>query len=203
VFGTKGKNGLSIVVLKSLGLILLAARTVAAIPAVSVSASSAVLRELVAFMLCVFPFVCCVPEIKKETILFAKQAKSRRRVKYWEIIADNLKKPDGVGAACEPWIPTAEHFCECPELIVKGKRISRPPHHDCVPLIRSLPASVQRSTSVLFSFVLFLVDHGRIICHPAIKNVNCRILSDGTIIRQPACVFSSNKLRFLLHSIMK
>jgi hypothetical protein len=43
-------------------------------------------------MLCVFPFVCCVPEIKKETILFAKQAISRRRVKYWEIIADNLSK---------------------------------------------------------------------------------------------------------------
>jgi hypothetical protein len=58
-------------------------------------------------------------------------------------------------------------------LIVKGKRISRPPHHDYehgFPLIRSLRASAQRSTSVLFSFVLFLVDHGRIVCRPAIKN---------------------------------
>src|SRR5882762_11684682 len=70
-------------------------------------------------------------------------------------------------------------------LIVKGKRIScpphyappnndyDPPHHDYehgFPLIRSLRASAHRSTSVLFSFVLFLVDHRRIICHPAIKN---------------------------------
>jgi hypothetical protein len=46
------------------------------------------------------------------------------------------------------------------ELIVKGKRISCPPHHDCeyaFPLIRSLRASGQRSTSVLFSFVLPLL----------------------------------------------
>jgi hypothetical protein len=57
-------------------------------------------------------------------------------------------------------------------LIVKGKRIScpphyappnndyDPPHHDCehgFPLIRSLRASAQRSTSVLFSFVLSLL----------------------------------------------
>jgi hypothetical protein len=45
-------------------------------------------------------------------------------------------------------------------LIVKGKRISRPPHHDYehgFPLIRSLRASAQRSTSVLFSFVLSLL----------------------------------------------
>jgi len=56
-------------------------------------------------------------------------------------------------------------------LIVKGKRIScppqygppnndyDPPHHDRehgFPLIRSLRASTQRSTSVLFSFVLSL-----------------------------------------------
>src|SRR5205085_11610120 len=62
-------------------------------------------------------------------------------------------------------------------LIVKGKRIScpphyappnndyDPPHHDYehgFPLIRSLRASAQRSTSVLFSFVLSLLDHGRI-----------------------------------------
>src|SRR5438874_8752520 len=57
-------------------------------------------------------------------------------------------------------------------LIVKGKRIScpphyappnndyDPPHHDCehgFPLIRSLRASTQRSTAVLFSFVLSLL----------------------------------------------
>ena len=57
-------------------------------------------------------------------------------------------------------------------LIVKGKRIScpphyappnndyDPPHHDYehgFPLIRSLRASAQRSISVLFSFVLFLL----------------------------------------------
>src|SRR5678815_5936529 len=57
-------------------------------------------------------------------------------------------------------------------LIVKGKRIScpphyappnndyDPPHHDYehgFPLIRSLRASIQRSTSVLFSFVLSLL----------------------------------------------
>ena len=45
-------------------------------------------------------------------------------------------------------------------LIVKGKRISCPPHHDYehgFPLIRSLRASGQRSTSVLFSFVLSLL----------------------------------------------
>ena len=43
---------------------------------------------------------------------------------------------------------------------VKGKRISCPPHYDYehgFPLIRSLPASTQRSTSVLFSFVLSLL----------------------------------------------
>jgi hypothetical protein len=55
VFGTKGKNGLSIVVPKSSGLIL-SPRTVAAIPAVSVSASSAVLSEFVAFMMGFAPF---------------------------------------------------------------------------------------------------------------------------------------------------
>jgi hypothetical protein len=57
-----------------------------------------------------------------------------------------------------------------PELIVKGKRISCPPQYGYrdhtnralrlehgFPLIRSLRASAQRSTSVLFSFVLSLV----------------------------------------------
>jgi hypothetical protein len=45
-------------------------------------------------------------------------------------------------------------------LIVKGKRISCPPHHDYehgFPLIRNLRASAQRSRSVLFSFVLSLL----------------------------------------------
>src|SRR6266478_3985705 len=57
-------------------------------------------------------------------------------------------------------------------LILKGKRISCPPHYDPpnndydpphhdyehgFPLIRSLRASTQRSTSVLFSFVLSLL----------------------------------------------
>jgi hypothetical protein len=45
-------------------------------------------------------------------------------------------------------------------LIVKGKRISCPPHHDYehgFPLICSLRASAQRSTLVLFSFVLSLL----------------------------------------------
>jgi hypothetical protein len=48
----------------------------------------------------------------------------------------------------------------CSGLIVKGKRISCPPHYDYehgFPLIRSLRASAQRSTSVLFSFVLSLL----------------------------------------------
>jgi hypothetical protein len=73
-------------------------------------------------------------------------------------------------------------------LVVKGKRISCPPqygHRDpqgvlrrlgeshCFdhgfPLIRSLRASVQRSTSELFSFVLPF-DCGGIIHRPAIKN---------------------------------
>jgi len=47
-----------------------------------------------------------------------------------------------------------------PGLIVKGKRIPCPPHHDrehAFPLIRSLRASAQRSTSVLFSFVFSLL----------------------------------------------
>ena len=79
-------------------------------------------------------------------------------------------------------------------LIIKGKRISSPPqygHRDLqgvprrlgerhgfehgFPLTRSLRASAQRSTSVLFSFVLSF-DCGRIIYHPAIKNDSSAIL---------------------------
>jgi hypothetical protein len=82
-------------------------------------------------------------------------------------------------------------------LIVKGKRISCPPqygHRDLqgvprrlrerhgfehrFPLIRSLRASVQRSTSVLFSFVVSF-DCGRIIRHPPIKSDSDAILSSG------------------------
>src|SRR6266576_2515188 len=66
------------------------------------------------------------------------------------------------------WGRLRQHF----GLMVKGKRIScpphyapphngdDPPHHDYehdFPLIRSLRASTQRSTSVLFSFVLSLL----------------------------------------------
>jgi hypothetical protein len=70
-------------------------------------------------------------------------------------------------------------------LIVKGKRISRPPPQHLLirvalpvqkydyehgfPLIRSLRASTQRSTSVLFSFVLSLLIVAGI-SRPAIKN---------------------------------
>jgi hypothetical protein len=33
----------------------------------------------------------------------------KTRVKYWEIIADNLSKAKvGVGAVSQPWIPTGE-----------------------------------------------------------------------------------------------
>ena len=72
--------------------------------------------------------------------------------------------------------------------VVKGKRISCPPQYGHrnpqgvprrlgeshgfdhgFPLIRSLRASVQRSTSVLFSFVLSFDCDGTI-HHPAIKN---------------------------------
>ena len=66
------------------------------------------------------------------------------------------------------------------------------------------PASISPTINISIVFICaFLVDCGRTIRHPPIKNVKCRILSHGTIIRQPACVFSPNKLRFLLHSIMK
>jgi hypothetical protein len=79
-------------------------------------------------------------------------------------------------AATEAGRAIGQCFCEYPELIVKGKRISCPPqygHRDPqgvlrrlggnhgfehgFPLIRSLRASAQRSTSVLFSFVLSLL----------------------------------------------
>jgi hypothetical protein len=77
-------------------------------------------------------------------------------------------------------------------LIVKGKRISCPPHHDYEHgflLIRSLRASAQRSTSVLFSFVLSLLIVAGSIRHPAIKNDSCAILSAGR-----GSVGSSNSL---------
>src|SRR5437879_804212 len=74
------------------------------------------------------------------------------------------------------WISSSQgnqkRFWRDPEQRVKGKRIScpphyappnndyDPPHHDYehgFPLIRSLRASIQRSTSALFSFVLSLL----------------------------------------------
>ena len=67
-------------------------------------------------------------------------------------------------------LPGTARFCECPELIVKGKRISYRPqssHLDPAkwpgrfehgfPLMRSLRALAPRSTSVMFSFVLSLL----------------------------------------------
>jgi len=76
-------------------------------------------------------------------------------------------------------------------LIVKGKRIScprhyappnndyDPPHHGYehgFPLIRSLRALTQRSTSVLFSFVLSLLIVAGSFAVPAIKNDSSAIL---------------------------
>jgi hypothetical protein len=36
------------------------------------------------------------------------KAAESTRVKHWEIIADNLSKPDGVGAVSQRLIPTGE-----------------------------------------------------------------------------------------------
>jgi hypothetical protein len=47
------------------------------------------------------------------------------------------------------------------------------------PLIRSLRASVQQSTSVLFSFALSLLIVAGTIRHPAIKTISSRILGGG------------------------
>jgi len=79
-------------------------------------------------------------------------------------------------------------------LIVKGKRISCPPHyaapnndydpphhdyeHGC-PLIRSLRASAQRSTSVLFSFVLSLLIVAGSFAIRQSKNDSSAILCSG------------------------
>jgi hypothetical protein len=83
-------------------------------------------------------------------------------------------------------------LCECLESFVKGKRIWYRPqssHRDPArglrqrlgfehgfPLMRSLRASAQRSTSALFSFRAFPVDCAQIICLPAIKNDSGAIL---------------------------
>src|SRR5215475_6016265 len=96
-----------------------------------------------------------------------------------------------LGRSCEEQALTGNaRFCEWPELIVKGKRISCPPqygHRDLqgvprrlgerhvfrklwvFPLIRSLRASVQRSTSVLFSFVLSIQSHSAV-CRKACRD---------------------------------
>src|SRR5437660_12647048 len=84
-------------------------------------------------------------------------------------------------------------------LIVKGKRIScpphyappnndyDPPHHDYehgFPLIRSLRASAQRSTSVLFSFVLsLLIVAGSSVIRQS-KTILARSYEAGLAIRQ-------------------
>jgi len=63
-------------------------------------------------------------------------------------------------------------FCECPELIVKGKRISRPPHHDYEHGFSIDPQPVSISPTINISIVFicaFPCDHARIICRPAIK----------------------------------
>jgi hypothetical protein len=36
------------------------------------------------------------------------RARGRTRMKYWEIIADNLTKPVRLGAASQPWILAVE-----------------------------------------------------------------------------------------------
>jgi len=84
-------------------------------------------------------------------------------------------------------------------LIVMGKRIScppqygppnndyDPPHHDCehgFPLIRR-PGSINPTINISIIFICaFLVDCGRIIRHPAIKNDSSAILSVGAF-REP------------------
>jgi hypothetical protein len=80
-------------------------------------------------------------------------------------------------------------------LIVKGKRISCPPPQNLLirvalpvqeydyehgfPLIRSLRASTQRSTSVLFSFVLSLLIVAASFSRPAIKTILARSCGAG------------------------
>src|SRR5207249_10749440 len=67
-------------------------------------------------------------------------------------------------------------------LIVKGKRISCPPHHDYehgFPLIRSLRASTQRSTSILFSFVLCLLIVAGSFAIPQSKTILARSCEAG------------------------
>ena len=101
----------------------------------------------------------------------------------------NQRQNHGVAACHYPvQLPVLSTRPASHGLVVKGKRISCPPqygHRDLqgvprrwgerrgfehgFPLIRSPRASVQRSTSVLFSFVRFF-DCGRIFRHLPIKN---------------------------------
>src|SRR5207247_4113969 len=72
-------------------------------------------------------------------------------------------------------------------LIVKGKRISCPPHHDYehgFPLIRSLRASTQRSTSILFSFVLSLLIVAGSFAIPQSKTILARSCEAGVVRRE-------------------
>jgi hypothetical protein len=97
----------------------------------------------------------------------------RKRVKKSSMTSALLWLNPTVNAILARSVKRAGRFEATPYgLIVKGKRIScpphyappnndyDPPHHDYehgFPLIRSLRASTQRSTSVLFSFVLCLL----------------------------------------------
>jgi len=43
-------------------------------------------------------------------------------MKYWEIVADNLNKADGVGAASQPWILRGEQSGLLTHIATDGKR---------------------------------------------------------------------------------
>ena len=46
--------------------------------------------------------------IRLNPLVLARRSHARREMKYWEIIADNLSKAGGVGAASQRLIPTGE-----------------------------------------------------------------------------------------------
>jgi hypothetical protein len=102
-------------------------------------------------------------------------------MKDWKVVADNLK---------ERWrdpVKWIDRLKQRHGLIVKGKRISCPPqsspqHHDYehgFPLIRSLRASTQLSTSVLFSFVLSLLIVAGSFAIPQSKTILARSCEAG------------------------
>ena len=58
------------------------------------------------------------------TCLISPHRETTPRVKYWEIIADNLSKPVGVGAASQPWIRGGKRSSLLTRIAAKnGKRI--------------------------------------------------------------------------------